>query len=134
MNLKEFLDNRSKLNKHSFGTFIAQRRSDVGLTLRQLASMLKISPAYLCDIEKGNRNVPAKIINQLKEILLIDDENKEFEDMAYLANGTCAPDLIQYLIENKEARYNIRIAIKNNVSSEEHLEIAEHKRKTQQYN
>lgn len=74
--------NKNKIN--NFGSFIKQRRLDLGLTIRDLASKLKISPTYLCDIENGNRIVPQKILNLLKkELQILPDEEIDFEDMLY---------------------------------------------------
>ena len=43
-----------------FGEFIAEKRKSRGLTLRGLAAELGIVPAYMSDIEKGNRYPPDK--------------------------------------------------------------------------
>ena len=37
------------------GASLRKRRQDLGLGLRELATLMKISPAYLSDIERGNR-------------------------------------------------------------------------------
>lgn len=42
-----------------FGNFVRQRRPECGMTQRQLAEILHISPGYLNDIEHGRRNPPS---------------------------------------------------------------------------
>ena len=45
-----------------FGEFVKQRRESLGQTLRAFAAEVKISPAYLCDIENGNRKAPERYL------------------------------------------------------------------------
>ncbi|MBR4998958.1 MAG: helix-turn-helix transcriptional regulator [Clostridia bacterium] len=128
MNLKEFLNNNKRIDKYTFGEFIAQRREELGLTQRELAVKLEISNTYMWDIEKGHRAPPAKLVNQLKEVLNISTnavDKSEFEDLLYLSRGTCAPDLINYLISSKEVRLALRKAIDKNLTGEELLNLIE---------
>lgn len=43
------------------GTSLRETRISLGLSLRELARRLCISPTYLSDIERGHRRCPAKI-------------------------------------------------------------------------
>ena len=79
MNLKQFLQKNNKIDNHTFGKFISQRREELGLTQRELATKLEISNTYMWDIENGHRSPPAKLISQLKEILKINiDETDKY--------------------------------------------------------
>ena len=46
--------------EQSFGEFIAKKREEKKITLREMARLLKITPPYLSDIEKDRRNPPEK--------------------------------------------------------------------------
>ena len=41
-----------------FGEYVKQRRESLGMTMKEFAEQVKLSPAYLCDFEKGNRKPP----------------------------------------------------------------------------
>jgi transcriptional regulator with XRE-family HTH domain len=113
MSLKEFLTENENLTECSFGEFVRQRRKELGFTLQNLATKFEISYVYMEAIEKGERNVPVKLLNQMVEILKInDDEKEDFLDLAYQSRGTCAPDLIEFLIANKTARNELRMKMK----------------------
>lgn len=122
MTLKAFLEKTPKLDKYSFGRFITQRREEFGMTQRELASKLEISNTYLWDIENGHRLPPTKLIKKFEEYLQIDMKEVdkfELEDFLYAARESCAPDLINYLIANKEARKTIRFLIENDISGKQ---------------
>ena len=126
MDLKKFLETNKQLNIRSFGEFMRQRRLEIGYSVRELAALLKVTPAYVSDIEKGNRHAPKTLLNEIIKILEISKEDeKDFIDLAYLSHETCAPDLILYLLATKEARQAVRYLIENNISGEEFLEMVE---------
>ena len=54
-----------------FGEYVKQRRESLGMTMKEFAEQVKLSPAYLCDIEKGNRKPPEKYLEKFAEILKI---------------------------------------------------------------
>ncbi len=122
MNLKDFLNNK-EINERSFGEFIRQRRLELDMKIKTIAVCLQVNSSYVCDIEKGNRHAPITLLKQMIEMLNItEDEEQDFIDLAYVSHNTCAPDLIQYLITNKEALSALRIAIKKGVSGDDLLE------------
>jgi transcriptional regulator with XRE-family HTH domain len=43
-------------NNERFGDFIKRHREQKGLPLREVARLLDLSPAYICDMEKNRRN------------------------------------------------------------------------------
>lgn len=126
MDLKNFLKQHSQRNRYTFGEFIAQRREELGLSMRECAAKLEISAVYLCDIEKGHRPAPTKLISKIKTLLDINiypENEKEFEDLLFLTRNECSPDLIQYLLASKEARQAIRLAIDNDISGSDLLKL-----------
>ena len=43
-------------NNERYGDFIKRHREQKGLYLREVARLLGLSPAYICDMEKNRRN------------------------------------------------------------------------------
>ena len=96
-----------------FGKFIEKKRKGKNITLRGLASMLSIAPAYMSDIEKGHRYPPDKEkLDAMAEILELSEEEKN--NMYDLAAGekenTVSPDLPEYIMGTEKARVALRIA------------------------
>lgn len=73
-------------NKYSFGRYIKQKREKIGISLRSLATELGMTPAYLCDIEKGHRHAPLYnknyMIGLIKNLCIDSDEIDMFSLMA----------------------------------------------------
>lgn len=65
------------MDEQSFGLFIRKRREELGKTLRGFAAELDITPAYLSDIEKGNRYTSKNYLEKLKETLGIYKEDEQ---------------------------------------------------------
>ena len=85
-----------------FGEFIAEKRKSRGLTLRGLAAELGIVPAYMSDIEKGNRYPPDKDkLYELARILCLSEEetNTMFDLAAGEKENTVSPDLPEYIMD-----------------------------------
>jgi len=104
-----------------FGKYIEARRKDKDITLRGLATLLEIAPAYMSDIEKGHRYPPDKDkLDALAEILELSEEDKHY--MFDLAAGekenTVSPDLPEYIMGTEKARVALRIARDNNVGDD----------------
>ena len=61
----------------NFGDFITQKRQERGITLRDMAKRLNITPPYLSDVEKDRRN-PFDIdkLELLAQILMLSEEEK----------------------------------------------------------
>lgn len=81
-----------------FGNYIAERRKEKGLTLRETAKKLGITAPYLSDVEKGNRDsFDLAKLEKLSEILELTEEQKsKMMDFAGEDRGEVAPDLIHY--------------------------------------
>ena len=43
---------------NEFGNFIQKKRQSLGLTIRHAASLIGVSPTFLCDLESGDRAFP----------------------------------------------------------------------------
>ncbi len=105
----------------NFGKFIEKKRKEKSITLRGLASMLSIAPAYMSDIEKGHRYPPDKEkLEAIAEVLELSEEEKD--DMYDLAAGekenTVSLDLSEYIMKNDKVRVALRMARDNNLGNE----------------
>lgn len=100
----------SKYEEISFGKFIAKKREDKRITLREMARLLKITPPYLSDIEKERRNPPDK--DKLDELAILlslsDDECRYMYDLAGKKRKDIAPDLPDYIMERDYIRVALR--------------------------
>ena len=96
-----------------FGKFIEARRKSLGITLRGLAAELGIAPAFMSDIEKGNRYPPNKEkLYMMASVLKLSEEdtNKMFDLAAGERENTVSPDLPEYIMSNDKVRAALRLA------------------------
>ena len=95
----------------SFGDFVKTQREKIGKTIRGLAVDLDMTPAYLSDIEKGNRYAPEKHLAKLAEAFqLKGEELNTFYDLAGKSRNNNFPDLTEYIGNTKLARVALRTA------------------------
>lgn len=99
--------------KGKFGEFITAKRKERNLTLRGLASSLGIAPAYMSDIEKGNRYPPD--LDKLYKLAALpcltkEETNTMFDLAAGEKADTVSPDLTEYIMNSELARQAIRMA------------------------
>ena len=95
----------------SFGEFVKALREALGKSIRGLAAELDMTPAYLSDIEKGNRYAPEKHLAKMVEVLNITGERiNYFYDLAGKSRHDNFPDLTPYIGEKKIARVALRKA------------------------
>lgn len=96
----------------NFGAYIAKKRMDKGITLRGLADRLKITPAYLSDIEKGRRNPPDKLLleKMAAELIITGDAKDLLFDLAGEGRNEVAPDLPDYIMTSDVVRTALRTA------------------------
>ncbi|MBE7076065.1 MAG: helix-turn-helix domain-containing protein [Clostridiales bacterium] len=120
--IKEYIKAGDPRSYRVFGRFLRERRQEAGKTLCSFADDLNISPTYLSDIEKGNRPVPDRLIDQLKGMLVISKEEEPyFYDLAY--SSRCNhPDINEYLERTPSARMFLRLAMRKNLSDEEFMQ------------
>lgn len=93
-----------------FGEYINNKRLEKGMSLRELAGKIGISPSYLSDIEKGRRNAPNnEKIEKISEILFSSkDEIEKLHDLAGISKNNISTDLCSYVMENNDVRYFLR--------------------------
>lgn len=66
---------------NNLGQRIRERRQEKGLGLRETARLTKVTPSYLCDIEKGSRNPSDELLKKLSETLSL--PLRELERLAH---------------------------------------------------
>lgn len=100
------------MSNNEFGKFITEKRKLKKISLRGMAELLELSPAYWSDIEKGRRN-PPKIdkLEELSNILeLSQQELDKMIDMASEGRGEIPMDLPEYIKNNELAKVALRKA------------------------
>lgn len=124
--IKEKIDFKNSKSNNELSQFIHKRRLELKKTMDEISSEIGISKTYYFDIEKGFRNFPIEILNKLIIALNVSDDQKQnFIDIAYKSRGVCAPDIIEFVNANPEARNLIRRIINKNISTKQILEIVE---------
>jgi len=95
----------------AFGSYIRNRREALGLSLRSVALKIGMAPAYLSDVERGNRYAPDKFLSALEQVLEISAEEKDvFYDLAGKCRNDGYPDLREYIDSTDIARVALRKA------------------------
>ena len=114
-------------NEMSFGEFIAKKREEKKITLREMARLLKITPPYLSDIEKERRNPPDKDkLDELANILsLSEDECRYMYDLAGKKRNSISVDLPDYIMERDYVRVALRKAMDLEIGEEEWKKFVE---------
>ena len=98
----------------TFGSFMRQKREEKGITVRGLATMLGITPAYVSDLEKGNRaaprrNSPKDLLERICQILMSTDEDRHrYYDLAAESRDGQYDELNDYLHQHANARLALR--------------------------
>jgi len=96
---------------NTFGAYVQARREALGKSMRSLAFELEMTPAYLNDIEKGNRYAPEKHLAKMVEALNITGDDVDcFYDLAGKSRNDNFPDLTPYIGEKHIARVALRKA------------------------
>ena len=111
-----------------FGEYVKQMRERLGMTMRELAERVKISPAYLCDIEKGNRKPPEKFLATFAEALHILDpeELNAFYDSAGISKNGQHTDINSYIDGLPSARMALRTARDRHFTDADWLQLLEY--------
>ncbi len=87
-----------------FGETIRDLRVAQDLGLRETATKVSISPAYLSRIERGKENPPrAEVIKDLAKILAADP------DVLFRLSASTDPEMVDYLHAHPQALNLIRI-------------------------
>lgn len=100
-----------------FGELVRKYRGN--RTLKDLASQIGITPAYLSDIEKGNRFPSKERLDKIIKVFNLSKEEKEkFYDMVATESQNkykVSEDIAEYIMKNKYLRNFIRIAKEKNL-------------------
>lgn len=110
-----------------FGEFVRQRREALGISQKDFAGQVKISPAYLSDIEKGNRPAPEKFLEKFASVLRITspDDLNAFFDMAGVSQNGQHSDINSYIGDKPKARLAFRTAKENGWGNEDWQAVIE---------
>ncbi len=114
-----------KNNNLPFGEYVKQRREQLGKTMRGFATEVEISPAYLCDIENGNRKAPERFLEKFVMALGITEpeEINSFYDLAGVSKNGQHSDINTYIDALPSARMALRTAKDNNFTDEDWSEL-----------
>lgn len=110
-----------------FGEFVKQRRESLGKTQKGFAAEVEISPAYLSDIENGNRRAPEKFLERFAKALNItsQDELNAFYDMAGISQRGQHSDINTYIDDKPSARLALRTAMDTDWTDDDWRELIE---------
>lgn len=101
----------------SFGEYARNRRESLGKSLRGMAAEIGIAPAYLSDIEKGNRPAPSKHLPAIISSLKVPDEDLDsFYDLVGENRNSISPDITEYVSNTEIARVALRKARDHNIT------------------
>ncbi len=107
----------------SFGDFLAMKRKEADLTIKDVARRLHISTAYYSYFESGERKAPERLVlDRLAEILELSyTERLLLYDLAGKTRGIVAADLPDYINSNPYVRVALRKARDSKASMEQWL-------------
>ena len=123
MKPSEIMFDKTISNRDKFGVYVRGRRNELDMTLRDFANDINLSPAYVSDIENGNRYAPMNYLKQVARILQIEKEEiNYFYDLAGCSHSNWT-DINDYLSQMPSARKAIRMARDKNMTEEEFVEL-----------
>lgn len=110
-----------------FGEFVKQRRESLGKTQKGFATEVEISPAYLSDIENGNRRAPDKYLARFASALNItsQDDLNDFYDMAGISQKGQHSDINTYIDDKPSARLALRTAMDKDWTDDDWRQLIE---------
>jgi transcriptional regulator with XRE-family HTH domain len=122
--------------ENRFGKYIEAKRKEVGINLRKFAELIdNMAPAYLSDIEKGNRYPPDRDkIAKMAEILgLTAQETADLYDLAAFdrasvekeKNSAVSSDLPEYIMSSEKLRVALRLARDANAGDDDWVKVIE---------
>ena len=115
----------------SFGDFIAQKREEKDITLREMAAMMGVSAPFVSDVEKDRRNpYDLERLDKLAGILALSSAEKDLMlDLAGRKRNTVAPDLPEYIMERDYVGAALRTARDLGAGEKEWLSFVEELKK-----
>ena len=115
----------------SFPEFIKSSRIKAGLGQRELARLVKVSPSYLNELEKGKRPAPSEaVLKALQQKLNIDEET--LYDFAGASKSGVAPDIFDFVKRNVSINSLLRL-MKNLNFTEDKIRELTHMIASQNY-
>lgn len=110
-----------------FGEFVKKRRESLGKTQKGFAAEVEISPAYLSDIENGNRRAPEKYLDRFAKALAITalEDLNEFYDLAGISQKGQHSDINMYIDDKPSARRAFRTAMDEGWTDDDWRELIE---------
>ncbi len=119
------------MNNNEFGNFVETKRKAQRITLRAFAESVGIAPAYLSDIENGNRKPPEgeKLEKILDKLHLTAQERQEAYDLVGKIRNDIAPDIPKYVLGNQVIISALREARDSDASVEDWQEFIEKMKK-----
>lgn len=115
----------------NFGDFIAKKREENQITLREMAKRIDVSAPYLSDVEKDRRN-PFDIdkLEQISNILqLTEEEQALMYNLAGEKRNEVAPDLPEYIKDRDYVSAALRTARDLDAGEKEWFEFIENLKK-----
>ena len=112
--------------KQAFGAFVREHRKTMGLTPRELAVHLGISPVYMSNIETDWRPAPAQeYLDKLAAELLLDQAGyeKPLDLAAKSRDQRVSADLPEYIMERDIVRAALRTAKEVDATGDEWQEL-----------
>lgn len=111
----------------NFGDFIAKKREERQITLREMARRLEVSAPFLSDVEKDRRNpFDSDRLEKTAGILELDKQERELMyDLAGKRRNSVAPDLPDYIMERDYVSAALRTARDLDAGEEEWLQFVE---------
>ncbi len=90
-----------KLNS-AFGEFIANKRKEKGISMRNMAKQMGYSAPFWSDVEKGRANPPKyEKLKVLADLLELTKEDRiQMYDLAGQDRSAVAPDVDKYISDN----------------------------------
>lgn len=122
--------------ENRFGKYIEAKRKDQGINLRRFAELIDhMAPAYLSDIEKGNRYPPdrEKIAKMAEVLGLNAKDTADLYDLAAFdrasvdkeKSSTVSSDLPEYIMSNEKLRVALRVARDTNAGDDDWIKVIE---------
>jgi transcriptional regulator with XRE-family HTH domain len=108
-----------------FGLFVRDRRQALGMGLRTLAHLMRVSPSYICDIEQGRRYPPNNKLDELASVLGFQGAAlSEYYDKAARSRGDIVPhDIGRFIMGKDWVRTALREAEAGNLTDTDWEEV-----------
>lgn len=115
----------------NFGDFIANKRENKQITLREMARRLEVSAPFLSDVEKDRRNpFDSDRLEKVAGILEMDKQEVELMyNLAGKRRNSVAPDLPDYIMERDYVSAALRTARDLDAGEKEWLQFVEELKK-----